>query len=59
MMKPTMPISAVPSMQIFIESQSSLRPGLVARCNSLLADEMKDLTACAIVYSLPKLNINV
>jgi hypothetical protein len=54
-----MPISAVPSMQIFIESQSSLRPGLVAKCSNLLADEMKDLTACAIVYSLPKLNIDV
>jgi len=58
MMKPITPMSAVPRKQIFIESQSSLLPGFVARRSNLLAEERNDLMLL-IVYSSRKLNIEV
>jgi hypothetical protein len=42
-MYPTTPIAAMPNRQIFMESQSSSRLGLVANFNSLAAELKKDL----------------
>jgi hypothetical protein len=50
MTNPITPISAIPRKQIFIESQSSLRPGFVAKRNNLRAEERNDLNP--ILYSL-------
>jgi len=51
MMKPIIPTNAVPRKQIFIESQSSLLPGFVARCSNLLAEARNDLILL-MLYSL-------
>ncbi len=42
-MKPTMPTTAIPNEQIFIDCQSSDLPGFVANFSNRLADCRNDL----------------
>jgi len=44
MTKPIIPIAAVPSAHIFIESQSSVLPGFVASLNNLEHDFRNDIS---------------